>query len=260
MNTNLINKLSPADKVLDIYATLVDELNNEVYSFLYNPEDKFFSRGAFYAEGATALSSLPSQQYRYTTGLTLSLDNLLLESYSQGRTCKTLLQDLQKLMVADPTAGKYYPTPVSFVWGKDKFGPAVITDLKWKETQWLNGEVAAARVSFTLLEIPPSQLPNKALVETSQNKLKAALKSSTRITDRQKEEAISKAKTWLKQNIKKLPENISSLIRLDKYRLSVSDNGTVTLFNQKNVLLGTVGTYKDGKLNTSNNNLSRVNI
>ncbi|BAY64986.1 hypothetical protein NIES22_50870 [Calothrix brevissima NIES-22] len=260
MNTQLINELSPVDKVIGIYATLVDELNKTVYSFLFNPEEKTFSRSAFYSEGVTALTSLPSQQYKYTTGLTLTLDNLLLESYSRGRSCKSIMQDLQKLMVANPAALKYAPTPVYFKWGKDEFGPAVITDLKWKETQWLNGEVATARVSFTLLEIPESQLPRKAKEETSQNKLKAALKSSNKLTDRQKEEAISKAKGWLKQNINKFSDNISSLIRINKYKLSVSDNGTVSLFNQKNVLLGTVGTYKDGKLNTSNNNLSRVNI
>jgi hypothetical protein len=255
MNEQVISGLNPADKVEGIYAYLIDELDNSVYTFLYNPEEKSFTRQAKYDEGVTALTSVPSQHYRYTKGLALQLTDLLLESYSRGKTCQLLLDRLQALMVADPVNGKYSPTPVYFKWGKDSFGPAVITDLSWRETSWLNGEVAAARVDITLLEIPASQLPNKAIVESSENRLKTALNKSNSLTDRQKEDASSKAKIWLNQSIKKLPDTISSLVKINAYKLSTSNNGVVTLYNAKSQTLGTIGTYKDGILNTSSNTL-----
>lgn len=258
MNEQVIAGLNPANKVEGIYAYLIDELDNLTFTFLYNPEEKSFSRQARYDEGATALTSTPSQFYSYTTGLTLRLSNLLLESYSRGKTCQILLDRLQALMVADPAKGKYAPTPVYFRWGSDSFGPAVITDLSWSETSWLNGEVASARVSFTLLQIPESQLPKKAKVESSQNKLKAALKSSNKLTDRQKQDATSKAKKWLNQNLKKLPDNVSSLVRINKYKVVVGNEGTVSLTNDKSKILGTVGLYKNGKLDTSKNTLIKV--
>ncbi|MBD2196616.1 MULTISPECIES: hypothetical protein [Calothrix] len=261
MNETVIVGLNPAKKTKNIYAYLVDELDNLTFTFLYNPEEKSFSKQAKYDEGATALTSTPSQFYSYTSGLTLRLSNLILESYTRGKTCQILLDKLQALMVADPVKGKYAPTPVYFKWGSDKFGPAVITDLSWSETSWLNGEVASARVSFTLLQIPESQLPRKAQVETSQNKLKAALKSSNKLTDRQKEDAASKAKIWLNQNIKKLPEKVSSLVKINKYKIVVQDNGIVALYTNNSKPLGVVGWYKDGKLDTSgsNNNLNSFN-
>ncbi|MBD2168065.1 hypothetical protein H6G04_27140 [Calothrix membranacea FACHB-236] len=255
MNEAVISGLNPADKVEGIYAYLVDELNKSVFTFLYNPEEKSYSRQAKYDEGTAALTSTPSQFYRCTKGLTLQITDLILESYSRRKTCQLLLDRLQALMIADPANGKYAPSPVYFKWGKDSFGPAVITDLSWKETSWLNGEVASARVDITFLEIPLSQLPNKAIAETSENRLKTALNKSKVLTDRQKEDAASKAKKWLNQNIKKLPETISSIVRINNYKLSTSNSGVVTLFNSKSQTLGTIGTYKDGVLNTSSNTL-----
>lgn len=260
MNTNLIGKLTPADKVPGIYAYLVDELNNAVFNFLYNPEEKTFSRVANYSEGVAALTSVPSQQYNYTSGLVLSLDNLLLESYSEGKTCKSLIQDIQKLMVADPAVGKYLPSPVSFVWGKDKFGPAVITDLKWKETLWLNGEVAAARLSFNLLEIPQSQIPSKVNSQTTQGKIEASIKNGISLTEREKQEAISKSKSWLSANKKKIKDTYAALVTAGKYKISVSDAGVVTLIDLNNTVLGTIGVFRTGKLNTSTNTLSKTNL
>lgn len=258
VNEKVIAGLNPANKVEGIYAYLVDELDKEVFSFLYNPEEKDFTRQAKYDEGVTALTSLPSQHYRYTKGKTLQLSNLILESYSNGKTCQLLLDRLQALMEADPLKGNYAPTPVYFRWGADTFGPAVLTDLSWKETSWLNGKVATARVDITLLEIPPSQLPSKALAQTSQDKLQAALNQPNNLTDRQKVDAASQADVWLRNNIKSLPENVANLIKAKKCNLQTADNGDVNLYDNKSNLLGFVGNYKDGKLNVTNNTLIKL--
>lgn len=252
------------------YAYLLDGKNNTLYRFLYNPENKSFSRQAKYIEGVTSLSSTPSQQYGYTSGLTLQLNNLILETWTVGKVCDPLLKQLQELMVAEPSKGKYSPTPVTFVWGEDRFGPAVITNLSWVETSWISGKVASARVNITLLEVPLTSSNRPFYVPERFRDITPILKRNTVIgqgpgtkvqvdlTDRQQQEAIKKGTQWLESNIKKLPENIASLVRVkgsSTYRVLVSRTGEVTMQNIKGEFLGTIGRYSDGKLSTENNTL-----
>jgi len=249
INENVVNNLSNATRTSDIFAYIIDVNNNSVYTFLFNPESKSFSREAKYIEAVTALTSTPSQQYFYTSGLTLQLSNLLLESYNRDKTCKSLLQSLQGLMVANPIDGKYTPTPVTFKWGVDSFGPAVITNLDWVETSWLNGEVASARVNLTLLEIPDaSNQPTNTVPSNPPNR---------KLTDRQKIDASSKAQSWLKSNINKLTDNAAALVRTNSYKLLTYDDGVVVMVDTKNVIVGIVGRYVDGKLFTNNNTLTK---
>jgi hypothetical protein len=249
INESVLKGLNNAEKTTNIFAYLAAPSGEVVASFLFNPEEKSFARQAKFDEGVTALTSTPSQHYKYTTGLTLQLPNLLLETYNQGKTCKLVIQRLQALMVANPKQGQYAPTPVKFVWGSDSFGPCVVTDLGWRETSWLNGEVASARVNITLLEIPANT------ITPSQNKLQAALNKEKVLTDRQKIDASKKANEWLKSNIKKLPESISSSIKVNKYSLTTSSTGVVTLNDSKGRKIGTVGTLVGNKFITTNNNL-----
>ncbi|MFS0515149.1 hypothetical protein ACEYW6_10550 [Nostoc sp. UIC 10607] len=250
-NPNVIKGLNAAEKVVDIYATLTDKEGKPLFTFLFNPESKRYSRRADYTEAPTALTSTPSQQYKYTTGLTLLLNNLLMQSYAEGKTCKLLLQKLQGLMVADPTNSKLTPALVYFTWGSDKFGPAVITSLDWSESSWLNGEVAAARVNLTLLEVPILKLASTPTVKD----LEAASTKTVVLTPRQVNEAADAATKWLKANVKKLPEKITALVKVNKYKLSTDPQGNVTIFSSKNENLGIVGNYKNGKFTTTNNSL-----
>ncbi|MEA5603713.1 hypothetical protein [Nostoc sp. UHCC 0252] len=255
INPKVLEGLNPGERTTDTYAYLVDSLNKEVFTFLYNPEEKVFSRSAKYSQAITTLTSLPAQQYNHTSGLTLQLGNLILETYGERKTCKLLLQKIQALMVADTSKGKYAPSPVTFKWGKDSFGPAVITDIQITETGWLNGEVASARLDITLLEVPGSQLPDNVKSESTGSRLKSALSTPVLLTDRQAQEGNIKAVAWLKANVKKLPENLSTLVKSNKYKLSVAKNGTVSMFDSKGKSLGTVGMYKNDKLDVSTGNL-----
>lgn len=249
INESVIQGLNTSQNEGYKFAYLVDNKNQSLFSFLFNPEEKSFSRQSKFDEGVTALTSVPSQYYRYTTGLTLQLPNLLLESYNRGKNCKLLLQRLQALMVANPKEDKYAPTQLVFQWGSDSFGPCVITDLNWTETSWLNGEVATARVNITLLEIPGSP------TTPPQDKLQAALNKQNTVTDRQKVDASKKAKEWLTNNIKKLPETTASLVRFNKYKLTTSNKGIVTITDSKGKAIGTVGTLVGNKFDITNNNL-----
>lgn len=254
VNSNVISGLNDAKKTSNIFAYLINEQDKTLFTFLFNPEEKSFTRTAKYDEGYTALAPIQAQFYKFTTGRTLVLPNLLLESYVSGKTCQLLLDKLQNLMVADLINSKYSPSPVFFKWGSYSFGPAVITNLSWTETSWLDGMVATARVNLQLLEIPKSQLSGfKSNVPSSQQKLEEAVNKSAILTDRQKSDAIKQAKDWLAANIKKLSDNIVALIRTQTYKFNVTDNGLVSLLNKKNELLGPIGIYKDNKLDTSNN-------
>ncbi|MBD2515187.1 hypothetical protein H6G93_09235 [Nostoc sp. FACHB-973] len=246
MNESLITLLPSAQKVTGIFAYLTDELNSSVYQFLFNPEEKQFSREARYEEGATAVSSLPSQQYKYTTGRTLRLNNLLLETHARGKSCQPLIQQIEDLMVADPVNGKYAPSIVTFKWGSNSFGGAVITSLDWREQGWLNGELASAILSFTLLEVPTKEVATTPVGSSNANSL---------LTARQQEDASSKGSIWLKDSVKKLKESVYDLVRSNKYKMSTSREGLITILNSKNKLVGQVGTYKNGKLDTSTTNL-----
>ncbi len=242
-NPAVISGLNAGKKVEGIYATLTDKEGKPLFTFLFNPESKRYSRKVNYTEAPTALTSTPSQQYKYTTGLTLQLSNLLMQSYVEGKTCKLLLQKLQGLMVADPANTKLTPSLVYFTWGSDKFGPAVITSLDWTESSWLNGEIAAARVDITLLEVPTIKLESTPTVKDLET---ASAKTAT-LTPRQVSESANEASKWLKANVKKLPEKVAALVKVNKYKLSTDSQGNVTIFSNNNENLGIVGNYKNGK-------------
>lgn len=255
INTQVLEGLNSASKTPNIYAYLQDSADRAVYQFLFNPEEKRFSRRANYNSGVTALSSTPSQQYEHTTGLTLQLSNLLLQSFAERKTCKLLLQRLQSLMVADPANGRYSPTTVFFTWGNDKFGPAVITSLDWSETAWLDGQVAEARVNLTLQEVP-NKIPT---TNQSQSNLESAPTTLRSLTNRQKTDASNKAIGWLRSNLKRFSDTTKALISSNRFKLLTLDNGTVNLTDTKGKNLGVVGVYKDGKLDTKQNTLIRSN-
>lgn len=251
MNQLVLDGLNAAERVLDTYASLINDKGEQVAGFLYNPESKRYSRAAKYTEATWAISSLPAQQYNYTTGLTLELPDLLLESYASGKTCNTILQSLQELMVADPASGKYTPTLVTFIWGKDKFGPAVLTNLNWEETSWLDGQVASARVSITLLEVP------KQSTSTTSTTPQPSSTSNNNLTDRQKQDASTKAKEWLTANVSKLKENISPLVKSKSYSLLTSATGEVRILDKNKKELGIVGTLVGTEFKTDKNTITK---
>lgn len=256
MNEKLLNQLKTGNLVDNIYAQLVDEKNNLLFEFLFNPERKSFSMEAKYQEVPTALTSLPISNYSYSTGETLTLSNLILLGHGNGKVVKELIDRLKSLMKADPINKKYEPIKVKFVWGADSFGPAVITNIQWEEDLWLNGEVAGARLGMTLKEVP-STLDINTINNPKATKeaLKSEAGKTSKLTARQKEDASKKAKQWLNSNVKKLKDNITALVRANNYKLSTADDGTVTFTDSKGKKIGTVGIYRDTSLVTTKTDL-----
>lgn len=241
-NEAVINTLPDVEKVDNIYANLSDEGGNTLYTFLFNPQEKSFSRSSTYSEAATSLTAVPYQQYKYTSGLKLSLPNLILESYNRGKSLEDLITSLQSLMVV--TAPNTYPPKLYFNWGTYSFGPCVLTNLNWTETSWLNGKVADIRLSIDLLEIPKPKL----LKEPP----KPADLSNTTLTSRQQDDGREAAKKWLSENVSKLTPTVSELVRTKSYKLSLNPStNEIKIFSPANKELGLIGVYDGKQLNTT---------
>lgn len=219
-----------------------------VFTFLANPEKLDWSRKANYSPSGAALTSVQSLQYYNTEGRSLSIKDLLLETWYQRRSIRPLLEQLQALLVPDPKNQQLHPKVLSFVWGGSRFGPCVLTDISWQETAWLNGEPASARLDMTLIEIPPTDddpvtriYREQPLEEAEEGALSAPL------TDRQREEASTEAKKWLTDNAGKLPQSLQERVRSSRFKLaSDAETGIVTLFDDKGAELGKVGRW-DGR-------------
>jgi hypothetical protein len=245
INEIILNQLPSVTKVTGIFAKLVDEKGQILFEFLFNPSEKKFSTSAKYVEIATALTSKPVQNFSHSTGLTLTLPNLLFMAHAQGRSVREEMQKLVNLSKADVANKRYSPPKVKFVWGSDSFGLSVVTSVDWTESYWLDGQVAGCQVNLTLLEVgsdePANPTDNPAATES---KLKAASRQQPKLTARQREDANKKGEKFIQSNIKKLKPAIATLVRSKKYSISTDDYGVVTLLDARGVKVGTVGIYR----------------
>lgn len=92
INEILLNSLPLVSKSTGIFAKQVNEKDQALFEFLFNLSEKRFSTAAKYVESATALTSKPFQNFSHSTGLTLTLPNLLFMTHSQKRSATQLLQ------------------------------------------------------------------------------------------------------------------------------------------------------------------------
>jgi hypothetical protein len=264
MNETVLNSLPSAVKSVGIPAYLVAKDGRVLYSFLYNPETKDFSRAISYESPETALTSVQELQYRNTAGRVLKLDNLLLDSYSSGKSLKPLIEGLQSLAVADVKNGIYSPPAVYFSWGSELFGPAVLTDnISWQETLWLGGVPAQARISLTLTEVPgdagtaPTQTESTQAQAEKLNLYRAArslvgdinlpsdpFKASISLTARQQADGVVKGTAWVKSNLSKLPVAVRQAFRQKAFEITVNAEGQSTFVGRE--VTQSVGTY-DGQ-------------
>lgn len=265
MNSEVLNKLEDATKIVDIPARLLSEDGTVLYTFLYNPEQKIYSRNVNYSAAPTLLSSIQEQEYGYTTGRELKLDNLLLESYGSGKSLRSLLEGIEALAVADVSKGQYRPARLYFSWGTELFGLCVISgSISWTETLWLGGEPAEARLSFTLVEVPTDKdkkitVPvsqtyeaqqTQAKVDSAINSLQGIVaetnpiqKNNISLTGRQRSEGAKAADAWVKANLSKLPTSIKHAYRQKKYSIVLNSAGEAEFRDSKTTKLKDIGVY-----------------
>lgn len=231
MNIGVLETLPTATKASGIPARLISS-SGETITFLYNPESKSYGRSASYSPAAAGGSSLPQQNYTGGTGRTLSLPNLLLDSFCAGRSLRNLIESLEKLLI--PTAPGLAPPTVSFVWGSESFSPAVVSDVVWEETAWLSGEPAIARVSLNLIQLPPADSPTT---------LPTVPTGETALTDRQRATAVTEAGKWLRANLSRLKPDVKSAVSSNRFKYLTTEAGQVSITDATGKLIGVVGVW-----------------
>lgn len=253
-NPTVLNQLATAERVTEIYAQLLDLSDQVVYQFLYNPEEIQWNRKANYAAAPASATSTPSQQYLYTEGRTYRFQGLLLQSYCEGKSLRSLLEGLQALMVVDPQGNSFAPKQVSFVWGSYRVGPCVITDLQVTESAWLGGETAEARVDLTLIELPP---PDTNATETATPTVATPAAAQTiTLSDRQREDTRKAAEQWLAANLNNLTPQVRDIVRARRFRYLTSADGTVKITDSSGTEIGTVGVYNGQTFDASKGTLT----
>ena len=267
-NQIVADGLPKRNRTEGIPAYLLGEDGKVLYTFLYNPESKEYSRSIEYGESEIALSSVAPLQYKRTSGRTLSLPDLLLESWSDSRSLRPQLEGLEALAVADPANGKFSPPIVYFAWGSEVFGAAVLTDISWKETLWVGGEPAEARLNITLKQVPnptdPKFKPPTAPVQAAANDgVKRAIATATNnvpdvaaqsnsqsLTDRQRQDGVSKAAAYVAANLSTLPTPVRQAYRSRSYAIAVDASGAAT-FKANSGYTIKIGDYDGSKFTTA---------
>lgn len=244
-NRSVLDKLPQAIRSIDAVAKLV-EYNIDptqeisVWEFLSNPQSLKFTGNTRYDDAGTFAASVQDQTFNTSSGLTLNLSDLMLETYRYGKTVKPLLEGIEALRKPDISKGVFVPKILSFIFGEFRFSPCVISgSIDWNETAWLNGLAARATLSFSLLQLPtPGKL---GLSEIAPELVPRSF------TDRQLEDSAKAAKTYLEQNIEKFSETVVGYIRANSYKITTDrSTGVITMTDSQGKTIGVIGTY-DGK-------------
>lgn len=240
-----------------IEAQLLDyNKGDRLWTFFYNPQALKFSRSAKYSESETFAAKRQEIQYSNTTGATLEIGEIYMDSYCLGKSLRPLIEGINYLLEAKLEKNEFAPPLLSFVFGSRRFAPCVLARLDWQETAWLGGEPARVTMSMTLMEAPrpisrttsSTALPEVERFETPHERDKGPRLS---LTERQQADAKKQAEANLKANLSKLSTETQNLIRSKAYSLTVDPNtGDVDLLNAKKTKVGRVGRW-DGKVFTA---------
>ncbi|MCC5636325.1 hypothetical protein LC593_10735 [Nostoc sp. CHAB 5844] len=218
-----------------------------LWLFLVNPQSLRFSREAKYTEISPLASQRSEIQYTATTGQTLSIPDLILQTWYCGKSLRPLIEGIQRLMEADIKNKKYAPPILKFQMGTREFGPCVLTNIQWEESAWLGGEPASVRLGLELKEVPKAI--SRGEIEQQKTKNLEAAKATREkqgkprlpLTDRQRADAVAAAKKYLEANIKQWAADVQAAIRGNKYKLSTDANtGTVTMIGTGGKAIGKV--------------------
>lgn len=237
-NQSAIAALSDAVKSTNHFARLITLKNGiedtRLFEFLINPSEMSFGYSGKYNPAITGSTSLPAQSYSHAEAAPIEISGLIMDTWGYKKSLRKPLNDLRALTV--PATGSTSPTPVYFVWGTEKIGPCVLTDVRYTTSLFLGGEPAYCVVDLSLLEVPDPDTAPKAANPTSTKPL-------SNLTDRQKSEASKKASDWLKANLTRLPNPIKKVVQASQYKFLTSATGVVSIVDSKNNPIGSLGSY-----------------
>lgn len=236
-----------------------------LWLFLVNPATLDYQDTAEYNEVSPLASKVKVKQYTGSSGAKLTISDLLFSVYCLGKSLKPLTEGIQALLKAKTEENKFAPPVLMFRWGTKRFGPCVLTDVRWSESAWLGGEAARVKMSLTLEEVPKPltaaeiEAKKKAKQGADAKKRESDGKPLLKLTDRQRKEASGKAKEYLKTNTSIWSPDIQSAIEKGNYKLATDgDTGDVTMFNAKGLKLGVVLRSLGDKQQTANDKITTI--
>ncbi|MCC5644797.1 hypothetical protein LC607_17995 [Nostoc sp. CHAB 5824] len=218
-----------------------------LWVFLVNPQSLRFSREAKYTEISPLASQRSEIQYVSTNGQTLSIPDLILQTWYCGKSLRPLIEGINLLLEADIKNKKYAPPILKFQMGTREFGPCVLTNVQWEESAWLGGEPASVKLGLELKEVPKVvsrgeiELQLTKGMETAKTTREKQGKPRLPLTDRQRADASAAAKKYLETNIKQWAADVQAAIRGSKFKLSTdASSGAVTMIGVGGKTVGTV--------------------
>ncbi len=218
-----------------------------LWLFLVNPQSLKFSKTAEYNEIKPLGSKVSELQYTSSSGRSLSISELILQTWYCGKSLRPLLEGVQKLLEADVKNKKYSPPILKFQMGAREFGPCVLTKLDWDESAWLGGEPASVRLNLELREVP--KVVSRGEIEKAKEKATSSAKTTREqqgkprlpLTDRQRSDGSNAAKKYLQANINSWIADVQAAIRGNKYKLATNkSSGQVVMSDEGGKKLGTV--------------------
>jgi len=220
MNLDVLNSLPTAAKAGGIPAKLETPVGP--LTFLYNPERLKWSRQAVYSESATVGTPISAQELIRSGNRVLDIPDLLLDSQAAGKSLRPLLEGLE-LLLLPPKSN------VFFVWGSERFGPAVVQSMDWEVTGWLSGEPAIARLNLSLLGDKPKDAPVPAQVPDREIYL----------TERQQAEGATQGAAFARSNF--ISPEISAAIADTTSQFVADQSGLIEIVSS--TVRETIGTW-----------------
>jgi hypothetical protein len=227
------------------------------WKFFVNPKSLQIQDKAVFTEVTTQAARVTHRHYSHSTGAKLSIQDLRFAGWLWGKSVKPSLDGLQELLRCRPDKNEFSPKLLLFVMGRRRFGPCVLEEVQWEESQWLGGDAAGIKLSLTLVEVPKPLTPAEKEERERQRQLALADmrasqgKPPLELTPRQQEEVTKAAKAYLAANKDQFSDTVQALIQKGNYKLKVdAATGAVTMTDDKGTAIGTVLTY-DGKTLTA---------
>ena len=242
INSEAIAKLDSANRSINHFARLITikngRENQRLFEFIINPEKIETLFSAKYANSETMGTANQSQTYLNSASEPIQINGLILDTYCARKSLRKPLTALRAL--TQPLPGSLSPQSFYFVFGSEKIGLCVLTNVKIVTSKWLGGEPSYAIVDLTLLQIPDPDTSPKPMSYVSTSNLSS-------LTNRQKIDASKNATAWLNTNKSKIPSNIRKIISVNSYKLLTTDTGVISMLDPKNNVLGIIGSW-NGKV------------
>ncbi len=146
-----------------VKAQLVSSDGGGTIEFMFNPTELNFSQriNLTHDKGARTGRGLPKVNFAYPEPCTLSINNLVLDTYEEGGGKSVLpnLQQFEKALNFAESGKEKEKRPPTFVfaWGSHQYIRCFITSLSYKLTMFLpDGTPVRAKLDLTLEEVDES--------------------------------------------------------------------------------------------------------